>query len=135
MVNKKELYNTMPTDHEATYQVDINEPAAAPAAAAAAAANLTTLPAELRLLIYGHLFRDQTKVIVTYSAAATAAACYTHKARKAADENKLRIQGTWPILLASRALFHEAWPSYWEHARVTAYSTFRQLPEACKFVS
>ncbi|KAF7531487.1 hypothetical protein G7054_g8831 [Neopestalotiopsis clavispora] len=125
MVNK-ELYNTMPTDHEATNQVETNEPAAAPAAAAAAVANLTTLPAELRLLIYGHLFQGQTKVIVTSSAAA---ACYTHKARKA-DENKLRNQGTWPILLTSRALFHEAWPSYWEHARVTAHSTWRQLPEA-----
>lgn len=131
MVNKKELYNTMPIEHEATYQVDTNEPAAAPAAAAAAAANFTTLPAELRLLFYGHLFQDQTKVIVTSSAAA---ACYTHKARKT-DENELRNQGTWPILLTSRALFHEAWPSYWEHARVTAYSTWRQLPEACKFGS
>ncbi|ETS88042.1 hypothetical protein PFICI_01870 [Pestalotiopsis fici W106-1] len=101
----------MSETHSKTCMKETNKPAG----------NLTSLPAELRLLIYGHLFRRTKHVVV-------ASGGYADKAREYDDKNK--SNRTWPILLTCRGLHDEAWTSYWSHARVKAYVTWRQLPEA-----
>lgn len=88
-------------------------------------ASLTSLPAELRLLIYQDLFRA-TKIVVSPSGGGG----YSDKARK--SKSNTTEKGTWQILLSCRAIYAEAMPSYWTHGHLRFYGTWRQLPDACE---
>lgn len=88
-------------------------------------ASLTSLPAELRLLIYQHLFRA-TKIVISPAGGGG----YSNKARK--SKSNTTEKGTWPILLTCRAIYAEAMPSYWTHAHLKFYGTWRQLPDVCE---
>ncbi|KAI4600287.1 hypothetical protein KJ359_001392 [Pestalotiopsis sp. 9143b] len=91
-------------------------------------ASLTSLPAELRLLIYQDLFRA-TKIVVSPAGGGG----YSDKARK--SKSNTTEKGTWQILLSCRAIYAEAMPSYWTHGHLRFYGTWRQLPDALPAVA